>query len=75
VGMSGWTAEKIRKLFEEYNDYILNILHEKLFLGITRSGIAINRQVLLNILGNGAMIEGWAVYAELMMLKRIQKLR
>jgi uncharacterized protein (DUF885 family) len=69
--MSGWTAEKIRKLFKGC-DYILQILniHEAIPGHYTQ--LVYSNQspsIIKAILGNGAMIEGWAVYAELMMLE------
>jgi uncharacterized protein (DUF885 family) len=70
--MSGWTAEKSESYLREYNDYILQILniHEAIPGHYTQ--LVYSNQspsIIKSILGNGAMIEGWAVYAELMMLE------
>ena len=70
--MSGWTAENAESYLREYNDYILQILniHEAVPGHYTQ--LVYSNQspsIIKSILGNGAMIEGWAVYAEKMMLE------
>jgi uncharacterized protein (DUF885 family) len=70
--LSGWSAEKSESYLREYNDYILQILniHEAVPGHYTQ--LVYSNQspsIIKSILGNGAMIEGWAVYAELMMLE------
>ncbi|MFT5254333.1 MAG: hypothetical protein ACI87N_003401, partial [Flavobacteriales bacterium] len=70
--MSGWSAEKSESYLREYNDYILQILniHEAIpghFTQLVYSNQS--PSIIKSILGNGAMIEGWSVYAELMMLE------
>jgi uncharacterized protein (DUF885 family) len=70
--MSGWTAENAESYLREYNDYILQILniHEAIPGHYTQ--LVYSNQspsIIKSILGNGAMVEGWAVYAELMMLE------
>ncbi len=70
--MSGWSVEKSESYLREYNDYILQILniHEAIPGHYTQ--LVYSNQspsIIKSILGNGAMIEGWAVYAELMMLE------
>jgi uncharacterized protein (DUF885 family) len=70
--MSGWTAENAESYLREYNDYILQILniHEAIPGHYTQ--LVYSNQspsMIKSILGNGAMIEGWAVYAEKMMLE------
>lgn len=70
--MSGWTAENAESYLKEYNDYILQILniHEAIPGHYTQ--LVYSNQspsIIKSILGNGAMIEGWAVYAEKMMLE------
>jgi len=70
--MSGWSAEKSESYLREYNDYILQILniHEAIPGHYTQ--LVYSNQspsIIKSILGNGAMNEGWAVYAELMMLE------
>lgn len=70
--MKGWTAEKSESYLREYNDYILQILniHEAVPGHYTQL-VYSNKSpsIIKSILGNGAMIEGWAVYAERMMLE------
>ncbi|SHL40885.1 DUF885 domain-containing protein [Flavobacterium chilense] len=70
--MSGWTAENAESYLREYNDYILQILniHEAIPGHYTQ--LVYSNQspsIIKSILGNGAMVEGWAVYAEKMMLE------
>jgi len=70
--MSGWSAKKSESYLREYNDYILQILniHEAIPGHYTQ--LVYSNQspsIIKAILGNGAMIEGWAVYSELMMLE------
>ena len=70
--LSGWTAEESESYLREYNDYILQILniHEAIPGHYTQ--LVYSNQspsIIKSILGNGAMIEGWAVYTEKMMLE------
>lgn len=70
--MSGWTAENAESYLREYNNYILQILniHEAIPGHYTQ--LVYSNQspsIIKSILGNGAMVEGWAVYAEKMMLE------
>ncbi|MFB3386930.1 DUF885 domain-containing protein [Flavobacterium sp. LAR06] len=70
--MSGWTAENAESYLREYNDYILQILniHEAIPGHYTQ--LVYSNQspsIIKSILGNGAMVEGWAVYAEKMILE------
>ena len=70
--MAGWTAEKSESYLREYNDYILQILniHEAIPGHYTQ--LVYSNQspsIIKSIFGNGAMIEGWAVYTEKMMLE------
>lgn len=69
--MDGWPKEKSESYLREYNKYILQILniHEAIPGHYTQQVYA-NRSpsLIKSILGNGAMIEGWAVYTEQMML-------
>lgn len=70
--LEGWTADKQESYLREYNNYILQILdiHEAI-PGHYTQGVYANQSpsLIKTILGNGTMIEGWAVYAELMMLE------
>lgn len=70
--IEGWPKDKQESYLREYNNYILQILdiHEAI-PGHYTQGIYANQSpsIIKTILGNGAMIEGWAVYSELMMLE------
>ncbi|GAA3997483.1 DUF885 domain-containing protein [Hymenobacter fastidiosus] len=67
-----WTATQAESYLREYNDYTLQILniHEAIPGHYTQLVYA-NRSpsLIKSIFGNGAMIEGWAVYSERMMLE------
>lgn len=69
---SGWSKEQIESYLREYNYYILQILniHEAIPGHYTQL-IYSNQSpsIIKAIFGNGAMIEGWAVYTERMMLE------
>ena len=70
--MNGWSKEQSESYLREYNDYILQILniHEAIPGHYTQ--LVYSNQspsIIKAILGNGAMIEGWAVYTERMMLE------
>jgi uncharacterized protein DUF885 len=70
--LSGYTDEQAESYLREYNHYILQILniHEAIPGHYTQLVYANNSPSLIkSIFGNGAMIEGWAVYSELMMLE------
>lgn len=70
--MSGWDAGRSESYLREYNDYILQILniHEAVPGHYTQLVYSNRSPSLVKaILGNGAMIEGWAVYTERMMLE------
>ena len=70
--LEGWPAEKAESYLREYNQYILQILciHEAIPGHYTQLVYA-NRapSMIKSIFGNGAMVEGWAVYTEQMMLE------
>ncbi|GAC1374271.1 MAG: DUF885 domain-containing protein [Hymenobacter sp.] len=67
-----WTPAQAESYLREYNDYTLQILniHEAIPGHYTQLVYA-NRSPSLvkSLFGNGAMVEGWAVYAERMMLE------
>jgi uncharacterized protein (DUF885 family) len=69
---SGWSKEQTESYLREYNYYILQILniHEAIPGHYTQL-IYSNQSpsIIKAIFGNGAMIEGWAVYTERMMLE------
>ncbi len=69
--LAGWSAEKAESYLREYNQYTLQILciHEAIpghYVQLVYANKA--PSLIKSILGNGAMIEGWAVYSEEMML-------
>lgn len=67
-----YSAEEAESYLREYNDYVLPILniHEAI-PGHYTQGIYANRSpsIIKTILGNGATVEGWACYAERMMIE------
>lgn len=68
----GWDKNKIESYLREYNHYILQILniHEAIPGHYTQLVYANQSPSIIKaIFGNGAMIEGWAVYTERMMLE------
>lgn len=69
---SGWDKARIESYLREYNYYILQILniHEAIPGHYTQ--LVYSNQspsIIKAVFGNGAMIEGWAVYTERMMLE------
>lgn len=69
--LAGWSAEKAESYLREYNNYTLQILciHEAIPGHYTQLVYANQSPSLIkSILGNGAMVEGWAVFSEQMML-------
>lgn len=69
---TGWDKERIESYLREYNYYILQILniHEAIPGHYTQ--LVYSNQspsIIKAVFGNGAMIEGWAVYTERMMLE------
>lgn len=70
--LSGWDAARSESYLREYNDYILQILniHEAVPGHYTQLVYSNRSPSLIKaIFSNGAMVEGWAVYAERMMLE------
>lgn len=70
--LEGWPADKAESYLREYNHYMLQILniHEAIPGHYTQLVYANKSPSLIkSILANGAMIEGWAVYTEQMMLE------
>ena len=70
--LAGWSPEKAESYLREYNDYTLQILciHEAIpghYVQLVYSNKA--PSMIKSIFGNGAMVEGWAVYSEQMMLE------
>ncbi len=70
--LTHYTPQQAESYLREYNDYILQILniHEAIPGHYTQLVYANQSPSLVkSIFGNGAMIEGWAVYGERMMLE------
>lgn len=70
--LSGWEPAKAESYLREYNHYILQILniHEAIPGHYTQLVYANQSPSLIKALfGTSSMIEGWAVYAERMMLE------
>jgi len=69
--LAGWSPERAESYLREYNQYILQILciHEAI-PGHYAQLVYANKSpsMIKSIFGNGAMVEGWAVYSEQMML-------
>ncbi|MCQ6958180.1 DUF885 domain-containing protein [Mucilaginibacter aquariorum] len=65
--LSGWSPEKAESYLREYNNYTLQILciHEAIPGHYTQLVYANQSPSLIkSVLGNGAMVEGWAVFSE-----------
>ncbi len=70
--INDWPDEQATSYLEEYNDYMLQILniHEAIPGHYTQLVYSNESPSLVkSIFGNGAMIEGWACFAERMMLE------
>jgi uncharacterized protein (DUF885 family) len=70
--LSGWDRERAESYLREYNHYILQILniHEAIPGHYTQLVYSNQSPSLIkSLFGNNAMIEGWAVYTERMMLE------
>ncbi|MGZ4054276.1 MAG: DUF885 domain-containing protein [Bacteroidia bacterium] len=70
--LAGWDKEKAESYLREYNYYILQILsiHEAIPGHYTQLIYSNQSPSLIkSLFGNNAMIEGWAVYSERMMLE------
>ncbi len=70
--LSGWEKDKAESYLREYNKYILQILniHEAIPGHYTQLVYSNQSPSLIkSLFGNNAMIEGWAVYGERMMLE------
>lgn len=70
--LEGWSKADAESYLREYNHYILQILniHEALpghYVQLVYSNKA--PSIVKSVLQNGTMIEGWAVYSELMMME------
>ena len=70
--LDGWSKEKAESYLREYNDYTLQILnmHEGIpghYVQLVYSNKV--PSIVKAVFGNGSMVEGWAVYSELMMME------
>ncbi len=70
--LTNYNEKQAESYLREYNHYILQVLniHEAIpghYLQLVYSNQS--KSMIKSILGNGAMIEGWAVYTERMMLE------
>lgn len=69
--LAGWSPERAESYLREYNQYIMQIfcMHEAIPGHYTQLVYANKSPSLIKaVFGNGAMVEGWAVYTEQMML-------
>ena len=69
--LDGYTPERAESYLREYNDWMLQLLniHEAIpghYVQLVHANKS--KSLVKTIFGNGAMIEGWAVYGERMML-------
>lgn len=70
--LDAYTEEEAESYLREYNHYTLQILniHEAVPGHYTQLDYSNQSpSIIKSIFGNGAMVEGWAVYTELMMLE------
>jgi uncharacterized protein (DUF885 family) len=70
--LDGYSKAQAESYLREYNNYTLQILniHEAIPGHYTQLVYANKAPSIIKaVLGNGAMIEGWAVYSEIMMLE------
>lgn len=70
--LDGWKPEKAESYLREYNNYVLQILniHEAIpghYVQLMYSNQS--PSIIKSVFGNNAMIEGWAVYSEWMMME------
>lgn len=70
--LSGWEKQRAESYLREYNHYTLQILNIHEAIPGHYAQLVYSNQspsIIKAIFGNGAMVEGWAVYTELMMLE------
>lgn len=70
--LSGWEAERAESYLREYNHYLLQVLNIHEAIPGHYAQLVYSNQspsIIKSVLTNGAMVEGWAVYSELMMLE------
>jgi len=69
--LDGYTAERAESYLREYNDWMLQVvnIHEAIpghYVQLMHANKS--KSLVKSIFGSGAMIEGWAVYGERMMM-------
>jgi len=70
--LTNYTPEAAESYLREYNHYMLQVLNIHEAIPGHYAQLVYSNQspsIIKSILGNGAMVEGWAVYAERMMLE------
>jgi uncharacterized protein (DUF885 family) len=70
--LSGWDKDRAESYLREYNYYLLQVLNIHEAIPGHYAQLVYSNQspsIIKSIFSNGAMIEGWAVYTELMMLE------
>lgn len=70
--LTGYSPEAAESYLREYNHYMLQILNIHEAIPGHYAQLVYSNQspsIVKSILGNGAMVEGWAVYTERMMLE------
>src|SRR5260221_4928507 len=72
ASLSGWDKERSESYLREYNHYLLQVLNIHEAIPGHYAQLVYSNQspsIIKSTFSNGAMVEGWAVYAELMMLE------
>jgi len=70
--LNGWSADRAESYLREYNHYALQILNIHEAIPGHYAQLVYSNQspsIIKSLLGNSAMVEGWAVYTEIMMLE------
>lgn len=70
--LAGWEPARAESYLREYNKYTMQILNIHEAIPGHYAQLVYSNQspsIIKSIFGNGAMVEGWAVYTELMMLE------
>jgi uncharacterized protein (DUF885 family) len=70
--LAGWDKARAESFLREYNDYTLQILNIHEAIPGHYAQLVYSNQspsLVKAVFGNGAMVEGWAVYTERMMLE------
>lgn len=70
--LAGWEPDRAESYLREYNHYVLQVLNMHEAIPGHYAQLVYSNQspsIIKSVFGNGAMIEGWAVYSELMMLE------